>query len=72
MCPLGDYPCGRVREGHMADLGGIPQCPLLYRLSGPGGKGGIKILTSQKFPLLLECSDTWRSPMKGIYDACRP
>lgn len=46
---MGDWPIGRRRGGHVADLGGILQYPLLYRSFYPGRKGGLK-MTSQKFP----------------------
>lgn len=56
----------------MANLGGVPQYPILYRLSDPGKKDGIKLLSSKKLSLILECNAMWRFLIKGIYNACRP
>ena len=50
----------------MADLGGILQCPLLSRLSDPGRKSGIKMLSLQNF------SFTGRSVSRGVLSLWEP
>ena len=42
-------------------LGRIPQCPLLYHMSGPVRKDGIKMLSLQNFSFI------WKPMARGVF-----
>ena len=67
ICPGGmsDATCRNGEEATLQFLGRIPQCPLLYRLSGLVRKCGIKMLPLQN--LACGASSLWEL-VRGAWD----
>ena len=61
ICPGGmsDATCRNGEEATLQFLGRIPQCPLLYRMSGPVRKGEIKMLPLQNFSFIGSIALDW-------------
>ena len=62
----GDVCVSKGEEAMWHFLGGIPQCPLLYRMSGPVRKGGIKMLPLQNFSFIGSIALDWLHSKGGV------